>query len=71
MSLVFQLNLSCFLLNSFSVQTFRLPIEDALVSGQGRTQDFPRISFTSRDRYYEKTFRKRLNVCLLYTKAPE
>ena len=52
MSHVFQLNLACFLLNSFSVQTFRLPIEDALISGQGRAQDFPRISFTSRDRYY-------------------
>jgi len=29
-------------------------MEDALISGQERAQDFPRISFTSRGRNYKK-----------------
>jgi hypothetical protein len=57
--------------SSCSVQTIRLPKGDALISGQGRAQDFPKFRFKSRGRCCA-IFRAAsiLDLRLLYPKAP-
>ena len=50
----------------------RLPKETALISGQGRTHDFPGIPFASRGHFSENIYQKaafiHMDVPVLYTK---